>query len=867
MQVGEPVAVPHAFRWPEGFRQRVQAFRASNVALRAGRELIEQGIYRFRAFPPIAVDLFEDWTANPVSNRSWQWHSASFNFMPWLLALHAESGDQRAIDHAAKGIASWHRRFVELESDYEFAWHDHATANRLMSVLSLLCHLDTHPARFDLHDLLPEFLGAHGDRLCLQEMYSRHTNHGIDQSRALLLLAICAPWLEHADRWREVAIGRLQDELEHAFAADGAHVENSPGYHQFVSGLFTDVLLTLGDALDTAFRERLQSALGRAAGFMAWIVRPDGWLPPIGDTECKPASNVYRTLAGTSEYAQVQWVCTRGHDGQRPSGWTRTFPHSGYFIARSDWQDEGCLPGDARHLVFRCGGLSEYHRHDDDLSLTLWWGSDWLLDGGAYSYAELNPVRRYLRSKWGHNVVVVDDGDYTWARPGAGASGSLTLIDDAPARPVVKGDTQSYPDLTASREVAVERGGMRFEVADLVCAAEGESAVRKFASLWHVPADKTVTIEGQSVRITDPAFMREMRIRNLGADFDRIHVVETFPNGDAPVHSRELNRVERCKLIVFERSGERFESRLEFLLRDDRPEHRDACTTHARVRGLLRSYGRDPAAWWPGQGAHHARKVSARFELAANDGIDGDAMVEELIAMALVRRGLHKPTVHLSNMGYPDAGLVDARLRAALQILPAGEVYLPAPVQRIVRDWPDAERRLFIDALHLLHAGARPGATLFNSISNSSQGQYQELFWRGDDNALRILALRDPVDAALNAMARARPASGWKARADAESALARQVERLERFTAWAARQDFAFTFRMEDFASDPVPVIEEIARLTRSRPDMGALLALPAIPPQSASQSDADLAALHGIDARAALRAQLAGTVAALGYA
>lgn len=867
MQPGGPAASLQAFRWPEGFRLRVQAFQSSNVALRAGRELIEEGTYRFRAFPPVAIDLFENWTDNPVSNRSWQWHSASFNFMPWLLALHASTGDQRAIDHASRGIESWHQRFVAVDSNYEFAWHDHATANRLMGVLSLLCHLEMFPAPFDLGFLLPDFLRAHGDRLCMEEMYSRHTNHGIDQSRALLLLATCAPWLEHADRWRDVAIARLEDELGHAFAADGGHVENSPGYHQFVSNLFTDVLATFGDALESEFRERMQAKLVQAAGFMAWIVRPDGWLPPIGDTECKPAINVYHTLAGTTEHANVQWVCTRGREGLRPEGWSRTFPDAGYFIARSDWQDEAGLPADARHLVFRCGRVSGYHRHDDDLSVTLWWGSDWLLDGGAYAYVEEHPVRRYLRSKWGHNVVVVDDGDYAWARPGAGASGSLAQIDHNPARPVVKGETRSYPGLSASREIAVESDGMLFEVTDQLFATEGDGAVRKFASLWHVPAGKTISIEGQSVRISDSAFMRELHIRNLGIDFDRIHVLEAFPNDEAPVYSKELNKFERCKLIVFERSCARFESRLEFQLRDKRPEHRDVGNLHSRARGLLRGYALAPAAWWPPQGTHHARKISARFAQAGKEGVTGPALVEELLAMALVRQGRHKPTLHLSNMGYPDAGLIEPRLRATMRMFPAGEVYLPAPVQRVIRDWSETERQLFVDAVHLLHARVKPGADMFNSLVNSSQGHLQDVFWRGDENAIRLLVLRDPVDAALSAMASTRPAEGWRDHADAAAAVVRQVERLERFAAWTAKQNFALIFRIEDFISEPAPVLEEIGRLSHSPVDLRKLASLPRMQHGPAAQSDAELAALHGVPVREMLRERLATVTASLSYA
>src|SRR5690606_7689348 len=179
-----------------------------------------------------------------------------------------------------------------------------------------------------------------------------------------------------------------------------------------------------------------------------------------------------------------------------------------------------------------------YHRHDDDLSLALWWGTDWFLDGGAFSYAEQHPVRRYLRSKWAHNVVVVDDVccDWDWP-PGAMAPGSLMEVSDGGARTVVRGVTQSYPDLHAAREISVDSDGMRFEVHDQLSPPEGETGglrkifrpaavwwrrqrgaaggrVRKFRSLWHVPADKSVTVDGQCVRIYDAAFMREVLITN-----------------------------------------------------------------------------------------------------------------------------------------------------------------------------------------------------------------------------------------------------------------------------------------------------------------------------------------------------------------
>ncbi|WP_460454121.1 heparinase II/III domain-containing protein [Arenimonas aestuarii] len=782
-------------------RERLDAFCANPGAMRLGRRLVQDGLYQFRGFKPAKVDLFADWTVNPFGHRSWQWQTASFNFMPWLLAFHAAEGDRCALEHGFAAVDSWRDKYFQGKSDYEFAWHDHATSSRALNVFWFLSYLRIHGLESERQPGLEQFLAVLGEKLAGKDIYSRHTNHGIDQCRVLALLAVSLPSVPEAKGWLKIAVERLGDELAFAFRNDGCHVENSPAYHQFVAGLFGEIARTFSPGQLGPLEGRLRDMLPRAAEFMAWIVRPDGQLPPIGDTEQRTGINVFRTLAGSQVHAELEWVISRGQRGRQPSGWARTFAQGGYFIAREDWS-AGRTPGEAFHLVLRCGAHSRYHRHDDDLSLVLSWGGEWLLDGGMHNYVEAAPVRRYLRSKWAHNLPLPLGFGPDWSRPASEAPGSLQCLklDDEQAE--VQANTASYPGFKASRRLQVDLPGRRFTVHDvLVPESDGEAGHPGFLSLWHVPADRQVELDGRRARIIDPATRRELRIEALDDTCEAVSLLEPGIDEEhtGAVWSRDVNRLLPAQVLAFRYAGTSLDSRLRFTMIDPSPAIGPAPGSHGRR--LFASYCATPEAWWPEAGQRQARKITlALAQMAERDQSAPEQVVDDCFAAATLRQRSRRRSVYLANAGSSGAHWLESLLVAAGGMLAAGEVHLPESIRQRLLELAPRDHACFVDALHLLHARALPSRSLVANTINSAHSLKPEAFLRSEPGAMRVLLLRDPYD-----VCRER-GQGAPDPAHADAA----IRRVRLFLAWAARQNFDLVVRYEDLLADPRPAVRAI---------------------------------------------------------
>ncbi len=561
MGAGTSAVVPQFDASP--YQARLDLVLRNRNLARYGRRVVEERVYEFPGFAPAHADLLADWKADPLAHRSWRWNTASFNFMPWLLA-HYGSTESRYPALALELLDSWRTASPDM-ADYEFAVHDHAVALRAENAMLLLAYL----LRFglarerwaDLCDWIDELAGM----LQQPSFYSRHTNHGIEQAR---ILAVCAYMLhdrpESQARW-ETAIARLADELEFAFTGEGVHVENSPTYHVFVSGIFLKVLEmlprtrlgTLGDAID--------GIMPKAMNYLTHVMRPDGKLPPIGDTEIKAVTSRFPGFEQHPEWPLYVYSASAGRRGRKPQETIGRFPRSGYLSYRDRWDRH------AMHVLMKSGYLSRYHRHDDDLNLIVYWGEDWLVDGGGYSYVETDEVRRYLRSKWAHNVPVIDDQRDRWPRLGRHrhkAGLEIEAGDDGSVR--AEGFTGGYPGCRATRELRIQAGRRQFSVCDRIQPDTGET--RLYRSLWHVPNDKDIYRRNQTVLIVSKATGRGLRIRNLGERFGSVGKFVPRLGGKAgAVVSPRANHLEKAQIVSFNRRGAAFECRLrfEFLLRAD----------------------------------------------------------------------------------------------------------------------------------------------------------------------------------------------------------------------------------------------------------------------------------------------------------
>ena len=559
---------------PVALKRRIESFQRNEGLVAAGNRLVNEDIVAVAGFPDTAVRLFDDWSVDPHGSRSWQWTVAAFRFMPSVIAHHARSSDAGALEWALQALRSWQKAVRGKLKRYEFARNDHAVAAQAENLVFLLAHLHMRELCLDAWEEIAAAIHRHADLLATEEFYSRHTNHGIEQARVLAVIADFFPDDPRSQSRMALAMDRLVDELDFAFTQEGVHVENSPGYHVYACLSFLKIRDYFPEAELALLADRIDELMPRAIRYLVHVSRPDGSLPVIGDTVAEPVPTYFRRYRATRDYAHLRYAATDGAEGVPSPQTTALYPKAGYFIARDAWYP----PGEGRkafHLIFRCGYRSRYHRHDDDLNLVLYCdGEDWLVDSGAYNYAEQDPVRRYMRSKWAHNVPVVAGAAadrWEWDPPPT----SLPLLRIPSTRAItsVRGVSHSYPGHVAMRDLHVHPVARTFTVVDSL-VQPGKPVPRDYLSLWHVPSDKVVRIEEQQVIVESRASGRRLVVDNLGRRATRIGLVDPdIPGVEGAVVSRAANRKEPAHLVAFEWSASHLHSMLRFRLLD--PEEAD----------------------------------------------------------------------------------------------------------------------------------------------------------------------------------------------------------------------------------------------------------------------------------------------------
>jgi hypothetical protein len=539
---------------------------------RRGRRMVDDGLLELGPFAAVPAGDFSDWQADPLRNRSWQWRLNWLSFIAYLVAHHAATGDASAIRLAFRAARSWLQHFGPPEAGhgFEFAWHDHGTAMRAEQLALLIRYADTRGLwKLDDHadtaTLLVDACVGHASRLADDGFYSRHTNHGLIQCRVLLLIAsslrgVTAPLAE----WRDKALERIAGELRHAFTSEGVHVENSPAYHALVLKLFLGMMNDYPAASLGPVRQWMAEVGPKALDFLTRVLRPDGLLPIIGDTEALPVADTFKpAFDGQPAYEEFVYARRAGRKGRAPEALHRVWPESGYAVFRSSWAG-GDAYGRALHLVFKAGATSPYHRQQDDGSIVVCRdGEDWLIDSGMFNYDKTSPIRLYMRSRQAHNTTVLN-------RPLADPrsrtpkdSWHVLAHSEADAAPFVEASSRAYAGADIVRRVSL-RGGRAFQVDDTIVATDGSPVDASF--LWHVPADKRVEILGAAEVLVHSGTSRQaMRIRVHGDLLDQVECRSGTTKAQVwSVVSRLANTQEASQVLVFtanrrSRIGVRFE--------------------------------------------------------------------------------------------------------------------------------------------------------------------------------------------------------------------------------------------------------------------------------------------------------------------
>lgn len=354
------------------------------------------------------ASLFE---ANPFNNRTWLWKIQQLALIPKILSYHYYQGDKSALIKLEELILNWVHYSNSIQSEMNsFLWHDHGTALRLNNLVLSFCYLNSKKiSNSNLNKVLEEQILLHIEKLNNIDFYSINTNHGFDQS--LFMYQACLEF-EHmlgVGSFIDTAEKRIFNEIEFVFCEDGGHKENSVSYLNFgIKQCLMAYSIATSYNRNNGNINKIKDVINKATKVLYYAVKPNGYLPCIGDTAKFKVVDIFSNNNSFPEYSNFLYVISGGKLGAIPKNNFLILENSGYAFYKSTWEDK--YMSDAIYLSFKAGYLSNYHRHDDDLSITLFgYGEDWLVDGGIYKYEEKNINRRYIRSSNSHNIISPDN--------------------------------------------------------------------------------------------------------------------------------------------------------------------------------------------------------------------------------------------------------------------------------------------------------------------------------------------------------------------------------------------------------------------------------------------------------------------------
>lgn len=519
-----------------------------------GEKLLAKRQLELPPYEAVPFSGWGDWEQDPLQDRSWQWRLNWFSFLPNLIAYHRDSGEDSALDLARDAIQSWIDAYLNVNIDYpfEFAWHDHATALRAeqMAMFIYYCAEDAQKYVRDNNDFFSSLVHAliiHAEWLAKDGFYSEHTNHGLEQARILLLLGTV---LDHgeAHEWQQIGIRRIRNELEFAFTTEGVHVENSPAYHIFVFKVFLGIIDDFPQELLGDLAKQFDQTSIKALNFITHILRPDGTLPPIGDSEQLPTTDVYGEMFGERlEYQHLLYALTQGKRGVVPPVLNRIYPRSGYAIFRDEWPaSEGYR--NAFHLIAKVGCSSRYHHQQDEGHISLYaGGEDWLIDSGLYNYRSQDPLRKYMRGRLAHNVPIISHANYSERFEHRLSAWKVTAHSAAEPCPNLVMKLDVLTAVEHERLVAFDAASKVLKVGDKISAHDGRQ--RDITLQWHFPEDKTLTFKGSQIIVTSSTG-NQLTIDFAGDAPDNLSVVKGRKGHRIFSYvSHKVNQVEPSQLL------------------------------------------------------------------------------------------------------------------------------------------------------------------------------------------------------------------------------------------------------------------------------------------------------------------------------
>ena len=489
---------------------------------------------KYTDFVPIALSLNSrkefnfgkefSFHVDPYNDRSWRFW---FQNLSWLTEHLNSLGDEIRTTQCTFILSKWFEFLGDKNADNEFYYHDHSLAYRAMNLIEVF-----PVANANLSKLISQHVEHIGQLLLSPLEDNALSNHAFDQAVSLFLISQFLDSKPYATSWERVALTRIERELRYSFTSDGVHVENSPSYHH---GMITNIHRSINRVLkitkSEAIKEHLQ-ILPKAVKYLSWIIRPDGRVPPIGDSEVKQVPvNIAKEISAENFSQKIEGVKVFGQ---------------GYAIWKSSSK--------RYHMTLKSCHHGRFHRHDDDCSMTLWANErNLLMDSGMLYYLEKDVNRIHVRSPKGHSGFEIPG-----KKPNrnffskAAQRAKVELIDSETA----KATMGMYENLYATRQVSMDENIILIkDTFSQGCLSEGVIVNFVIDGCWKFKRTSngfTFTHEdGTSWTMKIDGFKNDFVINDTFTSSIRNTKQRAFRLSLEPAQSKTNVQIDFGKLIVF----------------------------------------------------------------------------------------------------------------------------------------------------------------------------------------------------------------------------------------------------------------------------------------------------------------------------
>lgn len=356
-----------------------------------------------------------NWELNPINYKEWTWQLSRHPFWVTLGQAYWKTGDEQYAQAFVRQMRHWiHNVLVPVGEDGN-RWYEDAKmgTDRTNCWRTIECGIrmgQTWPAAFYYFLSSPTFTDAD---VCLMvksmveharhlTLWPRGGNWQTMQANGQYHVGVLFPEFKEAERWRQIAMQSLYEELDKQVYPDGAQIELSSGYHQvslrnFVMGYSVGVLNKMPIPKD--FVDKLE----RMYHYDLYLAMPNLLMPALNDGG---QTDIRTYLRGGFKFfpkrLDFQWAATDRQTGKKPEVLSCAFPYAGHFVMRSGWDVQD------RYLFFDGGPFGYGHQHEDKLNIMVYaHGRVHVVDPGNYPY-DSSQWRKYVLSTRAHNTVMVD---------------------------------------------------------------------------------------------------------------------------------------------------------------------------------------------------------------------------------------------------------------------------------------------------------------------------------------------------------------------------------------------------------------------------------------------------------------------------